>query len=115
MLPTASPSYLMPTKYALSGSYYNYLHGVDFLQDDGGSLAGDQLLDEDFHVSYGDEVWRKWTDLVIVLAFVVVFRAQHFILMMKSTSKLGETLSSSAVVATGQPLESVVSTKSTNV
>jgi len=86
-------AYLMPSKYALSGLYYNYLHGEDYAQPDGSIVTGDQLLDANFHITYGDDTWRKWADLAIVLAFLLAFRFQHYQLMVMSTGKLGVTLS----------------------
>jgi len=56
-------------------------------------VTGDQLLDANFHITYGDDTWRKWADLAIVLAFLLAFRFQHYQLMVMSTGKLGVTLS----------------------
>ena len=76
-----------------SGTLYAYLHGVNYTTPDGGIISGDSILKDHFDVDYSDEgEWRHWMDLVIAVAFLMAFRFQHYMLMVRSTGKLGNTL-----------------------
>jgi len=86
-------AYTMPTYYIFSGTLYVYLHGVDYDAGDGQTVSGDTVLNTYFNVDYSDQGdWRHWMDLLIAVAFLLVFRFQHYQFMVLNTKMLGASL-----------------------
>lgn len=86
--------YTVATLYSLSGTQYAYFNGVDYTSTSSNGtqviVSGDSILRTQLDVNYDFEE-RYWLDLLIVFAFLLLFRVQHWMLFWKHTKDLGVT------------------------
>lgn len=79
----------IPTKYGLEGVLYSLLHGREYEVNPGEIMEGDEILTSFFDIDIDNFEPFDWINLIIVFAFVVVMRMQHFAFMWKSNHLLG--------------------------
>ena len=71
-------SYVVPTHYSLWSQLYNVFHSQSYADGAGGTISGDDILGEYYHVSHS---YSKWVDFFIVLCYMALFRFVHWALL----------------------------------